>query len=680
MNLKGRLAAQAIVVLGFLGTATSASAQSWTTQPAMKVARVEATTVDYRDDIYVFNGFSPGIVIANSVEKYNVATKQWNIISTTSTNDGSAVTHNGVVRTGADVWIIGGRIGSHPGRVSDKVWVFNLDSGNWRRGPDLPVPVAAGGAALVNNKIHWIGGIDPNARCDVARHLTYDLGSPSAGWKDITSTAGMPSPRNHFSTAVVDGIIYVMGGQYGHDGCPGKFTQDTPLVHAYNPANNNWSRKADMPSKNSHSEPGTFVYKNEIYTTGGEGAGNKVWKYNPRANNWSTYKTLPESLVAPIARIIDGHLIVAGGGAPTAAKATNRVRSLLVDNNPPTPTPTPTPQQPEPGSGAPEGATLISMEAEYFDISSKTSTHQWVHVARGNSSNDDAMTTTPDQGELAGSTENTPMLSYLVYFNHPGKHYIWIRGSGDTNNESGIGNSDSVHVGLNGDVARTAYRIDQFPAEWSWSRHTPSDPVASLNVVNAGVNVVNFWMREDGLAIDKFVISSSPNFVPTGYGPDVTDGTDDYVPPASSEANEEDTNTANENSEESAIDEPAEDDTAADNSAETAVDESADSEETNNYPVETEHSNDNPVDADTTNEELIGTDQTNDESVESDPTNSDNTHPPQTDTTTVDAVDTDTDADTESSRKGLFGASSSFFTLLALFSLCLLRVDRRLLA
>jgi len=535
MNLKARLTTQAIVVLGMLGVGGSALADDWSTQSTMQVARVEATTVEYRDNIYVFNGFKPGIVIANSVEKYSVATKQWSIVSHTSTSDGSAVTHNGVVRIGADVWIIGGRIGSHPGRVSDKVWIYNLDSGNWRRGPDLPMPSAAGGAALVNNKIHWIGGIDANARCDVANHFVYDLNAASTGWRNITSSAGMPSPRNHFSTAVVDGVIYVMGGQYGHDGCPGKHTQDTPLVHAYNPASNKWSRKADMPTKNSHSEPGTFVYKNDIYTTGGEGAGNKVWKYTPRTNKWMTFRTLKDSLVAPIARIVDGRLIVAGGGAPRAQLATNRVRSLLVDNNPPASQSEPVVQQaptpqPIPGSHAPAGDTLISMEAEYFDINESTPTHQWVHVAKGDSSNDAAMITTPDQGTLAASIENTPMLSYMVYFNYPGKHYIWVRGSGDTNS-TGVGNSDSIHVGLNGTVASTAYRIDQFPEQWTWSRHTPANPVASLNVVNAGVNMVNIWMREDGLAIDKFVITNDPNYVPTGHGPALSDGSDNYVAP-----------------------------------------------------------------------------------------------------------------------------------------------------
>jgi len=87
------------------------------------------------------------------------------------------------------------------------------------------------------------------------------------------------------------------------------------------------------------------------------------------------------------------------------------------------------------------------------------------------------MITTPDQGDLAESIEETPMLGYRVHFNHPG------------------------------------------------------NPVASLNIVDAGVNIINFWMREDGLAIDKFIITSEPDFVPEGFGAALTDGTSSYEPP-----------------------------------------------------------------------------------------------------------------------------------------------------
>lgn len=667
MKSPTRLVASAFVILGLSAYTGTGFAQNWVKQSDMKVPRVEATSVQYRDDIYVFNGFKPGLAIANSIEKYDAATKQWSIIGSTTTMNDTAMTHNGVVRVGADVWLIGGRVGRHPGRVSNKIWIYNLNNRKWRRGPDMPKPVAAGGAALVNNKIHWFGGLDANARCDVNNHYVYDLNAAGKGWKDITSNAAMPSARNHFSTAVVNGIIYAMGGQYGHDNCPGKNTQDTTLVHAFDPKTNKWSKKAGLPNKNSHTEPGTFVYKGNIYTVGGENAKNKVWKYNPRSNKWSTYKTLPDQLVAPVARIVDGRLIVAGGGAPIAQKASNTVRSLLVDasaaNNQPAttqapaqapsqapsptsapvaaPEPTPAPRPapiaaPVPGSGTPEQATLISMEAEYFDIRTQTSSHQWTHVARGNSSNDDAMITTPDEGVLAASANNTPMMSYLVYFNAPGKHYIWVRGYGDSNN-AGIGSSDSIHVGLNGEIASDAFRIDQFPAEWTWSRHTPSNPVASLNVVDAGVNMVNLWMREDGLAIDKFVITSDPDFVPTGLGPDVTDGTDDYVAPVPVD----ETTTE----ELAVVDNPVLDDSA--NEASVSV----------------------PVSSDESDAVYVSMP----ESVESDV--ADDGIPTTLQELEVWVSDTSV-AESKRSRGGLFGGSASVLGLLSLLMFGLIRLNR----
>ena len=98
--------------------------------------------------------------------------------------------------------MIGGRVGNHPGAVTNKVWKYNLNTEKWSAGPALPVPVAAGGAALVDNKIYWFGGLDRNAQCDVDNHYVYDLGNPGAGWKDISGTAPMPRPRNHFATVV----------------------------------------------------------------------------------------------------------------------------------------------------------------------------------------------------------------------------------------------------------------------------------------------------------------------------------------------------------------------------------------------------------------------------------------------------------------------------------------------
>ena len=138
-------------------------AAEWTELAPLKKPRGEATTVLYDDQIYIFNGLGPLLQIETSIEKYDPANNSWSFVGEANVGVGSAVTHNGTVLIDDNVWIIGGRIGSHPGKVSDEVWIYNITTGQWGQGPGLPNPVAGGGAAVVNNKIYWFGGLDAQA-------------------------------------------------------------------------------------------------------------------------------------------------------------------------------------------------------------------------------------------------------------------------------------------------------------------------------------------------------------------------------------------------------------------------------------------------------------------------------------------------------------------------------------
>ncbi len=542
----------ALVTSVILSLSTSAHAQQWIAQADMKVKRSEAAAVEYNGQLYVFNGFSKGLHVGNSVEKYNPANKQWSLLGNTSVAKGNAVTHTGTVLVGNEVWLLGGRIGSHPGKVSDQVWIYNINNKSWRAGPKLPIPMAGGGAALVNNKIHMFGGMDMFAQCDVNFHLVYDLGKPGNGWKNITSSAGMPIKRNHFSTVVVKNIIYAIGGQHGHDGCPGIPGGNVKFVHSFNPANNQWKRLADLPAIESHNEPSTFVHNGFIYTVGGATAGNKVIRYDIGKNKWETVATLPEPLLAPVARIYNGRLVVAGGGAPTTAKSKPTVRSLgsskfndkasgfsggsqpqpePTPDPAPTPTPTPQPQptpEPEPlpepesadgpavaaivSNNAADGLTIM-IEAESYSRKTKSGQHEWQSTDLSGASNGGALAALPDNGVLKSSASGSPKLSYIVDFPESGDYQLWVRGWGDENS-AGQGNKDSVHAGLNGSLVGSADNIDGFPSGWHWSNSTRDGNRAVLTVPGKGKHVVNFWMREDGFAMDKFILARNSQFTP----------------------------------------------------------------------------------------------------------------------------------------------------------------------
>lgn len=309
----------------------------WTTIGSGEVPRSEATAISYGGEYYMFNGFDSEIDIYNRVEKYNPATNTYTLLSPMPTVDGklTAVTHNGITLVDDQIWIIGGRVGDHPGRVTDEVWIYDISEDKWSMGPKLPARRGGGGVGRLGRRIHYVGGFDQNASCDVADHLVYDLDDPQAGWQDYSMKSPMPNPRNHISVAVLDGLLYVIGGQYGHDGCGGG--KDLDLVHAYDPVADSWKRVADLPFAQSHNEPSTFLHDGKIIVAGGSQSGGKnVWEYEAPVNKWNTLDQmqLPEALLAPVARVHRGNMVVLNGGKnvffPTT---TTRVKKFTPNDN-----------------------------------------------------------------------------------------------------------------------------------------------------------------------------------------------------------------------------------------------------------------------------------------------------------------------------------------------------------
>ena len=312
----------ALAALTLLGAAP-AEAATWSALESAAHPRVEGAFVVHDGGAFHFNGFAKGLGIQNSIERYDVDAGTWQTVAETTDAPGfpTALTHSGTVVVDGETWLIGGRIGAHPGAVTDRVFVFDLDTYAWRAGPTLPLPFAGGGAALVDRRIHAFGGLDAEGRCDVDTHLVLDLDAPGDGWQDLSGGAPFPSPRNHFATVVLDGLVYAVGGQIGHDDCAALAQQrvQTPLVHVYDPAANAWERLADLPWPQSHAEPSSFAHAGLLWSVGGMVQGDRVLSYDPATDAWTWRQELglPSPLLAPGARILGGdRLHVFGGGAP----------------------------------------------------------------------------------------------------------------------------------------------------------------------------------------------------------------------------------------------------------------------------------------------------------------------------------------------------------------------------
>lgn len=122
----------------------------------------------------------------------------------------------------------------------------------------------------------------------------------------------------------------------------------------------------------------------------------------------------------------------------------------------------------------------------------------------------------PDVGALylTGTvTTASPELQYQVTFANPGLYRVWVRGAAV--DPAG----DSLHIGLNGVVGSTAVDLTGFRFnEWTWSAQTAVG-LASVTIPEPGVYTITVWAREDGLRVDRLLLTSDMGFTPSGAGP-----------------------------------------------------------------------------------------------------------------------------------------------------------------
>ncbi|MEM1445069.1 MAG: LEPR-XLL domain-containing protein [Planctomycetota bacterium] len=160
---------------------------------------------------------------------------------------------------------------------------------------------------------------------------------------------------------------------------------------------------------------------------------------------------------------------------------------------------------------------IVSIEAENYSGIVGGLTDDW--LGRSGGSGGSHLEAGPDSGNIFNSNfvGNAPRVDFTVNFVQTGTHYLWVRGKAGG---SSIGGSDSLHVGLNGQARGSADRINGFDGDFGWSNATMDGPIATLEITDTGEQSVSVWMREDGIDVDKIVLTTSDAFDPgNGEGP-----------------------------------------------------------------------------------------------------------------------------------------------------------------
>ena len=163
-----------------------------------------------------------------------------------------------------------------------------------------------------------------------------------------------------------------------------------------------------------------------------------------------------------------------------------------------------------------EAGGVIVIEAESYSNNTARITDgtnfQWVtNNAVAGFSGTGYMEALPNIGTNLNTTwlTTSPELDYTVNFANALTHYVWIRGYAVTNTD------DSVHAGINGTTNSAAnITLNQYGV-WQWTRTNTLNGVATLTVNTTGIQPFSLWMREDGLRVDRIILTTNNNFQTT---------------------------------------------------------------------------------------------------------------------------------------------------------------------
>jgi N-acetylneuraminic acid mutarotase len=284
-------------------TTTLASTQpesKWVEGAPMRVARSEHPAVVLEGKIAVLGGLVETGVgqtgVSASVEAYDPATDTWSDLP-----DLPAARHHAMAAVVDDrLFFIGGydETGFNP---TADVWELSGDT--WVVRASLPEPVGAGAAVVLDDLIYVVGGVPASGL------LAYD---PTAdAWTGLEAPS---ERREHLAAVAVDGEIWAIGGRWE------VFAVRT--VEIYDPATDSWREGPQMIQ--ARSGFGATVIEGAVMVAGGEvfepvQALDTVETIPPGELSWLRSVDLPMGLHGNPLVALDDRVYLPGGSIEAAA-------------------------------------------------------------------------------------------------------------------------------------------------------------------------------------------------------------------------------------------------------------------------------------------------------------------------------------------------------------------------
>jgi N-acetylneuraminic acid mutarotase len=196
------------------------------------------------------------------------------------------------------------------------VRAYDVASDGWEPLAPLPAPRGGHGIAVLDGKIHVLGG--GNSRSTIADHSVYDPATDAWGER-----APLPRPEGSPAVVAFGGRLWAIGGRSGR--------ADYGDVDVWDPTTDAW--KAG-PAIEPRGTAGAVVYQDAIFLFGGESQEleaclDEVLRLDADASEWKAVAALPTPRNYARAVVLDDAVFVVGGsplpGASHAAEGSTTV-------------------------------------------------------------------------------------------------------------------------------------------------------------------------------------------------------------------------------------------------------------------------------------------------------------------------------------------------------------------
>jgi N-acetylneuraminic acid mutarotase len=305
-------------------TAVTASSAVRTYSPVMRAGRLKVTPAKVSLKTVLGGTARQGITLTNTgTAPLKITVYEQQAASpgtTTPATDGvwqslpdypEPVVDNVVGSYEGSTYSVGGTINRFGGMLGQSAlvkhnYVYRPATASWSQIADLPQLRTAATGAFVDGTLYVVGGVDyPTGGKSRIESSTFAYHPDSDSWSQV---ANLPQPLDFANAAVLDGELYVVGGQTA--------TGSSAFAYRYDPADNTWAKIADYPVPMDSGGCGGIV--DGIACAGGETnpAGSvlaSTYIYHPNTNKWTRAADMPYDDYLASYSSANGELQVAGG-------------------------------------------------------------------------------------------------------------------------------------------------------------------------------------------------------------------------------------------------------------------------------------------------------------------------------------------------------------------------------